>query len=338
MQVVAVAARTPVGLTAESCAAAVRAGISRLKEYPWIDPRGQPIVLATDARLDRNTEARERMVAMVEHVLAEACAKLDRTPTSPSLLRVLLALPETRPGFSEKDASWVLEIIRSRFRPSRSKVTVELAGRGHAGAVQAVAKALARDDRDAMFLIVGADSHHHVDTFQWLDRERRLARATIRNGFVPGEGAGCIALASVELVRRLQLARLAIVRGAQMAQETQLRESETGSLGVAMSRAVEALHLPNESVDAIYLDLNGERYRSEEWGFVALRASRLWKSLDYFAPADSWGDIGAAFGALAAVLAVQSFVRRYSTGPRALILAGSESGSRGAMLIEGTGV
>lgn len=87
-------------------------------------------------------------------------------------------------------------------------------------------------------------------------------------------------------------------------------------------------------VDNIYIDINGERYRSEEWGFVALRAQAVWRSLEYEAPCDSWGDVGAAWAPLAGVLAVRAFTRGYAHGPRTMILAGSFDGSRGAMLVE----
>jgi 3-oxoacyl-[acyl-carrier-protein] synthase-1 len=143
---------------------------------------------------------------------------------------------------------------------------------------------------------------------------------------------------SAGLRRRLALPRLALVRGACTAQEERLRESETGSFGVGMTQAVRGavagLDLARESVDTVYTDINGERYRSEEWGFVALRAAKVWKSFGYKAPSDCWGDMGAAFGALGGVLAVQAFARGYARGPRALVMAGSDSGLRGAMLLQ----
>ena len=60
------------------------------------------------------------------------------------------------------------------------------------------------------------------------------------------------------------------------AREDCLPGSETGSFGVGMTRAVlgatARLTLPCEALAAVYIDINGERYRSDEWGFVAMRA------------------------------------------------------------------
>jgi 3-oxoacyl-[acyl-carrier-protein] synthase-1 len=340
IDVVAVGARTPVGLTAESSAAAVRAGISRCREYPFADPHGEPIVVAADGLLDRKIEGRDRFVPMAESIFEEVEAKLGQEALQASKLRVLLALPETRPGFSEDDAAWVANAMVARLRTKDSSARVEIAGRGHAGAIRAVEQAAREcaEGRYNLFLVAGVDSYLHADTFAWLERSRRFAQPGIRSGFIPGEGAGCLVLASSALRRRLRLPQLAIVRGVGTAQECNLRDSETGSFGIGMTQAVEGaiagLDLPREGVDLLYTDINGERYRSEEWGFVALRTPSVWKSPGYKAPSDCWGDVGAAFGALGGILAARAFARGYGRGPRALVMAGSDGGLRGAMLLQ----
>jgi 3-oxoacyl-[acyl-carrier-protein] synthase-1 len=340
VEVVSVGARTPVGFTAESSAAAVRAGISRYAEYPFVNPRGEPVVVAADRRVAPKFEGRDRLVPMAESVFEEVEAKLGHEALHGARLRVLLALPEARPGFSEDDAAWITNAMMARFRAKTSSARVEIAGRGHAGAIRAVEQAVREcsQSRDTLFLVAGVDSYHHAETFAWLERGRRFAQPGIRGGFTPGEGAGCLALASAGLRRHLRLPQLAIVRGTGTAQESLLRDSDTGSFGVAMTQAVKGavagLALPLEGVDVLYTDINGERYRSEEWGFVALRTPSVWKSPGYKAPSDCWGDVGAAFGALGSILAVQAFARGYARGPRALVMAGSDGGLRGALLLQ----
>jgi 3-oxoacyl-[acyl-carrier-protein] synthase I len=340
IEVVAVGARTPVGFTAESSAASVRAGICRYAEYPFIDPRGEPVVVAADRLLDTRLEGRDRLVPMAVSALEQVEARLGQEALQGCRLRVLLALPEARPGFSEDDAAWVTRALVARFQAKTPSARVELAGRGHAGALRAVELAVraCSESRDTLFLVAGVDSYHHAETFVWLERSRRFAQPGIRGGFTPGEGAGCLALASAGLRRHLNLPQLAIVRGVCTARESLLRDSDTGSLGVGMTQAVNGavagLDLPREGVDLLYTDINGERYRSEEWGFVALRTPSVWKSPGYKAPSDCWGDMGAAFGALGGVLAVQAFARGYARGPRAMVMAGSDGGLRGAMLLQ----
>lgn len=340
LEVVAAGARTPLGFTAESTAAAVRASISGFHEFPFIMANGDPVVVCADAEIDSGLEGRARLVPMILSVIDEVTGKLAQGAPYHGNCYVLLALPESRPGFSDADADWVAKSVGSRMRASAWHVRVGISGRGHAGAMWAVQAAVqqARHGVDALFMIVGADSYHHPDTFIWLEQNRRFTQPPIRGGFIPGEGAGCLVVATHGVRVALGLEPMGLLAGLGLAQESLLRDSETGCFGVGMTQAVlgatGGLELPRDAVDTLYSDINGERYRSEEWGFVAMRTPSLWRSLDYEAPCSCWGDVGAAFGTLAGVLAVQSYRRGYARGPRALVMAGSDSGLRGAMLLE----
>lgn len=345
LEVIATAARTPVGLCAESTAAAVRCGVTRAREFPFVSEAGELVVVHYDCRLSTKWEGRERVLLLAEAAWEEALAKLERYDAQPGQLHLLLSLPEPRPGFSNEDAAWVFAKVEEKLRArvARTRLPpchVVLAGRGHAGPMLAMQQAVRQSASEAggLYLVLGADSYHHPDTFVALEKDRRFAGPEVRSGFVPGEGAGCLVLATATTRKAWGAPSLAQVAGVGSAQESLLRQSDTGSFGEAMSlavaEAVAELSLPKQAVDAVYCDINGERYRSEEWGFVALRVSQAFKPVDYQAPADCWGDVGASFGPLAANLAVQSFTRGYFSGSRALILAGSDSGLRGALLVQ----
>lgn len=340
LDVVAVAARTPLGATAPATAAAVRAGVAGFAEFPFAMFNGEPVIVCADGEIASALEGHARIVPMIESVLGEAIAALGDSSYR-GRCYLLLALPETRPGFSEADAAAVSEKASALLRTHLPDVRAGVVGRGHAGAIRAVERVAEETAKgtDGLFIIVGADSYHHPDTFVWLENDKRFAQPNIRSGFIPGEGAGCLVLATPELSGRLGLPVTATVTGVGTAQESLLRDSETGSFGKGMIAAVEAavegLRLPHEGADTVYADINGERYRSEEWGFVAMHSYQAMKSLEYELPGSCWGDVGAAFAPLAAVLAVQSHARRYAKGPRALVMAGSDSGLRGAMVIHG---
>ena len=340
LDLVATGARTPLGLSSEHSAAAVRAGISRLREYPFVSVTGELLVLAADPKLRFTLEGRERLLPMVQGVLDEVLSKLgDRAPSGG--YQIFLALPEARPGFSDSDAAWLADGVCTHCVSAGIQFSVDLAGRGHAGAVSAIERAVKESARrpDTLFLVIGADSYNQTDTFMWLESRLQFAQPGVRGGFFPGEGVGCLALASARLRNTLGLPCLASLSGVGTAQETLLRDSDTGSFGVGMAeavvRAASGLRLPQEGADTVYSDINGERYRSEEFGFMAMRAYAAMKTLSYEAPSDLWGDVGAAFPCLAATLAAQSFARSYAAGPRALVMAGSESGLRGAMILQG---
>ena len=77
LEVVAIAARTPVGLTAATTAAAVRAGISRVIEFPFITRQGEPIITAADPRAVEGASGHDRWRPILLGVIDEIRAHED---------------------------------------------------------------------------------------------------------------------------------------------------------------------------------------------------------------------------------------------------------------------
>jgi hypothetical protein len=77
VHIIAVGACTPVGRTAESSAAAIRAGISRVREHPFmVDGLGERLKCAYDPALESETLGVERLLALARHALCEVAAKV----------------------------------------------------------------------------------------------------------------------------------------------------------------------------------------------------------------------------------------------------------------------
>lgn len=99
MHIIAVGARTPVGLRAESAAAAVRAGICRVRYHPFmLSDEGEMLRAALDSRLDPKLRCRERTAALASSAIAEVAEKATRQMPQAKNFHVLLSLPEARPG------------------------------------------------------------------------------------------------------------------------------------------------------------------------------------------------------------------------------------------------
>ena len=78
IDIISTGARTPVGLASAPAAAAVRANINRFAEHPFmIDQVGEPMVGSMDALLDPAVMGPERLLAMAESALVEACTPLE---------------------------------------------------------------------------------------------------------------------------------------------------------------------------------------------------------------------------------------------------------------------
>lgn len=342
VHIIATGARTPLGLQAVPSAATLRAGISGMGVHPFmIDQVGDPMPGALDARLDPAMMGPERLITLAETALREACAPLTSDSRGPRLrLPVYLGLPEPRPGFTEQDA----EVVRSGLAGIEglpieiSKVNVFT--EGHAAGLSALATATGQIQQGAFeaCLVGGVDSYFQPDTMEWLDENRQLAGAVSRSAFVPGEGAGFCLLMAERARKRLGLGALARVLSAATGRETKLIKTSDICLGEGLTTtvrdAVSGLSPPAETINEIICDVNGERYRGEEWGFVCLRLPQYFDDpTAYRSPADCWGDIGAASGPLFAMLACQAAAHGYAKGPRTLLWSSSEGGLRGAAVL-----
>jgi 3-oxoacyl-[acyl-carrier-protein] synthase-1 len=342
VHVVGVGARTPVGLRAAAAAAAVRAGISRLGQHPFMtDQVGEPVAAATDPRLDPRFIGPMRFVALAETALREACEPLADMETLRLRVPLYLALPEIRPGFTREDAAAVRSGLLHLDGLPVEVSDVFVIQEGNAAGLVALTAALRQIELGAAdaCLIGGVDSYFQPDTVEWLDANRQLAGSVSRSGFVPGEGAGFCLLASEGLRARLWLTPLVRVVSAANGRETKLIKTSDICLGEGLTTTVREAageaQSRGESINTIICDINSERYRCEEWAFVCLRLPQFFDNpATYISPADCWGDLGAASGPLFVMLAAEAAARGFGTGPRTMIWASSEGGMRGAAVLE----
>jgi 3-oxoacyl-[acyl-carrier-protein] synthase-1 len=305
-----------------------------------VNALGENLMCGRDAKLDPTLLGPERLASLADAAVREVLAKLSAVAQF-SRIPLLLALPEPRPGFAAPEAAQVHRKLASRDIPGILPDAIELAGDGHAGALAALHAAVERvsSGRAELCIVGGVDSYFDADTLDWLEADKRVAREGIRSGFAPGEGAAVVAVASEMVCRQLRLPSLARVRGVAWAREPRSLKSDEGVLGEGLTnavlRATADLRLPEETITDVYGDINGERWRSEDWGFVLLRAGQRFRDgTQYVTAVGRCGDLGAATGALGCVLAVQAWRRNYAKGHRALVWAGSWGGLRGAAVLE----
>lgn len=204
-------------------------------------------------------------------------------------------------------------------------------------ALQAAAEAVSRREVEVA-LVIGIDSYHDAQTIRSLDTRRRLMAARNPSGFPPGEAAGACLLLTRAAASRRGLPILARVRSASTAVEAHPLRSNDPCLGEALTAVIDAvaasLEVSHGKISTAYCDLNGERYRNEEFVYALMRTQAAFDDAhDYVSPADCWGDVGAASGPLFAVLAIASGLRSYSKGRFPLLWAGSDSGLRSAVLL-----
>jgi 3-oxoacyl-[acyl-carrier-protein] synthase I len=335
-------ASTPVGRDAWSSAAAVRAGISGCCEHPYmIDTAGEPMRVAFAPWIDIDVDAQHRFETLAIPAIEQALQPLEAA-TAPDLpVALALALPSVRRGLPADLEPTLRCAIVSQFR--RRFSAVASFDTGHAAGLTAIQAALSRMSAGAFdaCVVAGAESYLSPESLEWLERNEQLHGAgRLRNawGFIPGEAAGAVLLAAERAVDRLGLEPLARLAGVGNGFEENRIKTDTVCTGKGLTSAFRgALETLPEgaTVTDIFCDMNGEPYRADEFGFACLRTRPAFRSPSEFAaPATSWGDVSAAFGPLAIMLAAIAGQKQYAKGQHALIWASSEGGERAAVLLE----
>jgi len=333
-----IGARTPLGFDAAASAAAVRGGVSAVEAHErFIDQAGEPMSLAADADLDGAASIGERLQQMLLSAVEEAVEpNVARQPKAQ--MRCWVAVPEHRPGMPE---NVTLTIARSLSALDELRHTaIQVLPFGHAAglmAIEAAARTIASGEVE-IALVAATDSYHDSTTLDWLDRAGLLMSAENRNGFPPGEGAGACVLANRHAARRYGFPVLGQIAAVATSFEPKSIRGTSVCIGEALTETLKhvtsSLDLPREAITETYCDLNGERYRNEEFVYTLLRVQDAFVDAhNYTCPADCWGDVGAASGPLFLALAIIASSRGYAAGNLPLLWAGSESGYRSAVVL-----
>lgn len=345
--IVGLGARTAVGLDAPQSAAAVRAGVARTGEHPEALLRdGEPMVVARIPDLEPDLGGGARLVSMLAPTLQEALEPLAAAAAPRDPMPLVLGLPGPRPGRDdtlEQDVAAALADLALAGLGGGGQDSVEAIAAGHASGLAAMDRAAALlGPEQPLCLVAGADSYMDPETLTWLAAEDRALSGSSPHGFIPGEGAGCLLLATAEAAQRLGLTCLGRLAGAAVAQEEHTIHGQTVCTGQGLTTAWrEALErLPEGGViHQLVGDMNGQPYRGEEYAYALIRnRDRFADTVEVLAPADRWGDVGAASALLAVVLACRAGRRGYAPGPNTLVWASSVDGLRGAAVLDTVGL
>lgn len=342
--IVGLGASTPIGRDALASAAAVRAGVSGFGEHPFmIDTAGEPMRIARAPWLDVEMQGAARMLALLCPAIDEVLGPLaDPAMTRSARLGLALALPQRRPGQSPSLAQELSQAMAPRYAGLFDRVLNFEAGHaaGHL-ALDAAVKGCAAGSIEAC-IVAGVDSYLAPETLEWVEACDQLHGGGVLNnawGFVPGEAAGALLVGTRDFALRLGFEALGELVSVGIGQEAKLIKTDSVCIGEGLTQAFrQALQglAPGESVHNVFCDLNGEPYRADEFGFTALRTKDRFRAVsDFVAPADCWGDVGAAGAPLHVSLAVLSHRKRYGKGPLSMVWASAETGERGAAVIRG---
>jgi len=330
LYIVGAGAQTPLGRSVLSAAAAVRCGVSASAEHPFLlDHHGEPMVVARAPWLDASVALEDRIVSLAASAAREAIHPMaDRFDALRRHLSVYIAVSaENLAGAAQRQRVLDRIAVETNFATEAGRSQgVECIVDGHAGgllALELAARQLVRGEAE-LSLVGAADSWIGPDSLEALDYAGRLHSVNERWGFTPGEGAAFCLVTTGGVARRLALTPLAELLGVASAEEANVLGSETVCTGDGLTEAFLKVLDGQSRVSHSYCDLNGETYRAEEYGFAICQVGESFENPDRFtAPAECWGDAGAASGLLAATMPLAAWARGYAEG--AVQLAWSSS-------------
>lgn len=293
--IITLGARTAVGLKAHHVAAAVRAGISRRGDHPFmVDQRGQPMMVARDSLLPAELRGVKRVETLAKSAMEEALAPVRPSPRERLSLAAMVAVSEARASLSgleaESPARWLRDVAPSGLHLTQ----VEVLPQGHAAGLMALERGwkCLQSGRADLCLVGGVDSYLDAETLESLDARGLLKSPVNRSGFTPGEGAGFCLLASSRVKRHLGLTPLARIASAVTRREEHHFGTQGINVGRGLSDAIAGATSvlgspPTPLADTMYCDLNGEPHRTEEFTYASLRCQLAFADhSDYVTPSD----------------------------------------------------
>jgi 3-oxoacyl-[acyl-carrier-protein] synthase-1 len=323
--------------------AAARAGIGRIVSSHVIDRHLEPV----------------RMGLVPEAALGTLVPEIDRLPLPSRARRILaLAAPSLQtvgrelgravplfiglPELTHEEAPWVTHVPDYLHRLTGVMVDLKrsmVVPRGRAAALIALEWALdfLEANPAATVIVGGVDSYLDVRLLAGLDAEGRILGPQVMDGFVPGEGAAFFVLSGASAPQADANGNHVVVHAAASAMDEGHRYGDAPARGeglaVALDRARQRLHQSPAPIATTFAGFNGESFDGKLWGVARLRHH------DFFSadmviehPADSFGDAGAAMGAILLALAAESLATGTRPGP-ALVWAASDREPRACAVV-----
>jgi 3-oxoacyl-[acyl-carrier-protein] synthase-1 len=343
--VVSVGLVTAVGLSARETATSVRAATARFAESRLRDKQLRPFTLAEVPNealpslaegLERNDRltARERRMLRLGGRAVDECMSVFGANGPP--MGLSLALPETE-TLLPLDRRALVGHLATQARAAFDPRSADASHAGAAGGLVAVGQAIETiRQRRADFMIAGGiDTYRDLFVLGTLDREDRVKSAASRDGFIPGEGAAFVVLASEQAATRRNLTPLARITPVSTAFEEGHLYSEQPYRGDGLARAIQQLAVSSSAgpVAEVYSSMNGESHWAKEWGVSYIRNKPFFQpDCGMHHPADCCGNTGAASGPLMVSLAALGIKGKYRRSP-CLVYGSSDRGQRAALIV-----
>lgn len=337
---------TPVGHNAKQSCASINAGISRFEEsdeFLISDDRGRkmPVVIAAINGLTDGQRRFLRLFRMAFRAFYEAVQTSGIGPADLPKTGMYLCLPEDgRPGLDNRAEQILVKKLSLSIDVDDLTPQCKIFNIGHAGVFHAIQEAVKdfAQDRYHTAIVGAVDTYIDRVTLQWLKEMNWLKTEDHSDGFIPGEGAAFIVLKQKKDISLKNKLHDVTIGGVETSMEENSIYEKSACRGDGLSDTISATlaHLDsyNAVADLVICDLNGQRYRSLEWG-VSIPRAFVNHSIpsETLATATCIGNAGAASGLINICHGLKSLEKAYTQSGSILVWGGSDDGQRGSLYL-----
>ena len=325
---------SPAGRTPEEHAFFLRARAAPPPRSPFLLASDTPIDVRFCPWISVRASVAQRLCTLATRALETALAPLA-DPLLVARAPLLLCTATARAGLSGADRDAVTaEALRTSGAASQIRFT------GAAGAFAAMARAQAiieRGDANAA-IILAVDSYVAIDALAWDVSHPRGPWSEPR--WPRGEGAAALLVMHKAAARRAGASVLGKIVGAATKLGSSTDDDDEAVDGSAMTDVLRGLAETGKVRLALGQSMIDSLRRREWYAAVARLSSRFNVACEHRGIEDDVGDVGAASGAMNAVLALAMMA--HDTGPApnigdggVVVWAVSRDGTRGAAAREG---
>ncbi len=342
LAITAVNCITPIGLDARQTAASVRAGIVRFAlSDDYQDANGKPVTLA------KIQGVRDDVANVIERIrdVAEVClddmldAYFETTKQNPNKAHFILgAASQELPGPEYGDENMIIlkHVIAERFSDFQKTILTT----GNASLHYAISEAakVIQNKPDTLCIIGCVDSLHRESILDYFEEQGRLKSPGYgrHSGLIASEAVSFMVVEDLERARQAGRPILARISTLGLSEEPKPRSSEQSGISKGLTDACQAAMNPlaDRELQTIIGDLNGEDARATEWGVVCMRIFPKDKKQPHLkTPAEYYGDIGAASGAVMTAVSALGLHNAWLDSP-VLIFCSDDFGPCGAVVLE----
>jgi 3-oxoacyl-[acyl-carrier-protein] synthase-1 len=326
---------TALGFNASATLAALRAGISAVRETGWIDFESGEFLSGAKVSLPQWWEGLGKLADLLAPAIDE-CLQLVSAESRATIPLLIGVAAHDRPGRTPRLDEALLDEVEARLdlprHPQSALFPMDQAGCGLAlnTALDLIEHAQAK-----RVIVAGVDSFLHQPTLNAYIQRRRVMTPTNSNGFFPGE-AGCSVLvgkAGTHDGDELCIHGFGVAQESATINGTEPLRAK--GLTQAVKQALNSAGVALKDVDYRLTDLSGEHYKFKEAAFTAGRLNEGERDapLDLWHPVEFLGEIGAAILPCLLAQAMHAAQEQYAPGPLALCHVGSDAGARVALVV-----